>query len=422
MKKNILTFSLWLLLFLSSSFWVYAECDNNSCKIQDAPAPVLEEYLNNISRVIGNIQSALSESERETATTKKVQSSILASMSEVINFSWYFSSFDFYVAIPITNEVPYPVKRDHERINRESERLSRILKKITRAWYAEASITNVCDGVSNCKLSGSARSILTSLIKNNKQITDFYRLSIADRQYVSVNSFILVPNNFTSEMSDHYNKDTLQSCSQCEWWFSDKISESIDKISNINTGWSEGIRKWKDAWAQLTGAWWQSSKTQAEDRVLRDYLGTQWLPGDAAESVTDNLARYNSGGLSTSNPLFNSANYTFTNAKEDIDTFVEWAIENYLDTDQEKIPIVIINKTVDEIRKTQDIENDIKEIYEKQVPFAAVQDTNTQKLIWKILRMHYDLFASIEVLDKTVKIAEKVWNSQWQGQGKCSYR
>jgi len=423
MKKNIFTYMSVLFLLLGSSIsFVSAECDINTCKIQDAPAPVLEDYLNNVSTIISNVQSGISESERDTTTRKKAQSSMLASMSQIINFSWYFSSFDFYVAIPITNEVPYPVKRDHQRIHTETERLSRILTKITRAWYGESPIPNVCDWVENCELSWNARSIITTLIKNNKYITDFYRLSIAGRSFSSQDTIILVWDDFTSQMKEHYNKDTLTDCSQCEGWFSDRISESIDKISNLNTDGSEGIRKWKDAWAQLSWAGGQSTKTQAEDEALRDYLGTQWLPWDAAESVTDNLARYNSGGVSTSNPLFNSLNYTFTNAQEDLDPFTEWAIENYLDTEQEKIPIVIINKSVNEIRKTQDIENDIQSIYKKQLPFAAVQDANTQKLIGKILRMHYDLFASIEILDKTVKISEKVCDSQWQGQGKCSYR
>gem|GEM_PF-5886438 len=139
-------------------------------------------------------------------------------MSSVVNFSGFFSSFDFYVAIPITQEVPYPVKRDHQRLNTENERIKKLLKRITRSGYGSVKIEDACNGVeeSSCSLSGDARSILTQLLKNNKYITDFYRLSIADSGARGNQSFILVPERFVEEMQDHYNKTTLYDCSQCE--------------------------------------------------------------------------------------------------------------------------------------------------------------------------------------------------------------
>lgn len=407
---------------ISPTFTFANEC-SHTCRIQDSPSPALEQYLNNVSKVVNNVSSAISSSERETSSIERNQESILASLSQVINFTGFFSSFDFYVAIPITQEVPYPIRRDHERLQQENERLSRLLESITRRWYGNARVDNPCEGVTDrCNLTGSARYVLTVLLKNNKKITDMYRLSIADNMYLSETDFLLVPNNFESEFQNSYNQDTLSDCSQCDGSYMDRIQESIDRISHLNIWGTEGIRKWREAWALLTGAAWDSMRTQEEDRLLREYLWWQWISGDAADAVTDNLQNYNSGGLSTSNPLFNSANYTFSRAEEDVNTFVEGAIQNYLDTSRERIPIVIVNSTASEIATTQDLETTIAELYENQLPFAAVQDTRVSQIISKIIRMHYSLADSINILDGTVKVSEQVCDSQWQGQGRCSFQ
>ena len=440
MKKNLYIFCSIFFIYIGSCFWVslstHADC-SGTCKIQDAPAPALEKYLDNVWQIIRTVGKSVSDAHSEETSsnnesiipksiskqTSSIQNSILASMSQIINFSGYFSSFDFYIALPMTQEVPYPIKRDHQRLQRETERLTNMLQKITKRWYAWTPIENPCQWISEtCSLSWNARSVLVDVIKNHKYIVGFYRLSINDSAYVSSRKYILVNDNFESEMEQYYNKTILTDCSQCEWGFMDRMNESIDKISNLNTEGFQGIRKWKEAWAQITWAVWQSIKTQQEDKLLREYLSTQGVSWDAAESVTNNLEKYNSGGLSTSNPLFNSANYTFGKAKEKVDSFTQWAIQNYLDTDQEEIPIVIINTTTDEVETTQSIEATISGIYEKQLLFAPVQDTGTQKLISKIIRMHYNLVEAINNLDATIKTSEKVCDSQGQGQWKCTYR
>ncbi len=405
------------LLFPSNS---WATCDA-SCTIQDAPAPELEAYIDNVSKVLKNVRSAVwstSRSEKESNS----DTAVLAWLSEVINFRGYFSSFDFYVALPITNEVPYPLQRDHKRLTQQDDRLNQTLKSISRRGYSDVPVPDVCNGVENCNLEWNAVWIITELIKNNKNITDFYRLSILDRSYLAPEEFIIVPENFSSEMKDHYNKFTLYECSSCEWGYADRVKKSIDEIGNLNADGTEWIRKWKDAWAQLTGAAGQSTKTAAEDRVLRQKLADDGIQWDAAGAVIENLQNYGSGWLSTNNPLFNSLNYTFTNAKRDVDAFTEWAIENYFDTDQEEIPIVVVTRTTDEIQKTEDIRNNIEELYAQQLPFAAVQDTATEKLISKIIRMHYTISNSINTLDGTIQTSEHVCNSQWQGKWKCEYR
>jgi len=421
MKK----FSLYILCFfigsLSLSWLAFAEECQKTCKIEDGPAPALEQYLNNLNKVINRTLRNAGSGERDDSSARKAQWEILTQMSKIIDFSGYFSSFDYYVAIPITNEVPQQVKRDHNRLDRETERLSRLLKRAIRSWYGDVYVEDACQDVEWCDLEWTVRGILTVLLKNNKKIVDYYRLSIVDEKWQSDADFILVPDNFDGEMEQYYNKDTLSDCSLCEWGFFEKITESIDKIWSLNSSGTEWIRKWKEAWGLISGAVGQSTYTKEEDRVLREYLWKQGINGSASDTVTDNLQRYNSGGLSSSNPFFNSFNYTFSKTEEDIGAFNQ-ALENHLDTSQEEIPIVVLREQTDKAKTTGNIQSEIAAMFEDMIPFSAVQDTGSEKAQAKLIRMHYSLVRSINILDKTVKVSQEVCDSQGQWQGKCDYR
>jgi hypothetical protein len=55
------------------------------------------------------------------------------------------------------------------------------------------------------------------VIKNNKNITRLYETSILDKAFLAENrNFILVSDDFESQIETYYNKDTLGSCSKCE--------------------------------------------------------------------------------------------------------------------------------------------------------------------------------------------------------------
>jgi len=94
-----------------------------------------------------------------------------------------------------------------------------------------------------------------------------------------------------------------------------------------------------------------------------------------------------------------------------VDTFAN-SIDNFLDTNQEKIPIVAIEKSVPKVKTSNAISQEIQAIYSEMIPFIAVQDTKNEQIIAKIIRMHYSLVRSINILDKNVKVAEEVCDSQ----------
>lgn len=64
MKKNRYLVFLFLICFFLTLRGVYASEDcNQSCKIQDGPAPALTEYFTNIDTLIGKISEGLSNAQ-----------------------------------------------------------------------------------------------------------------------------------------------------------------------------------------------------------------------------------------------------------------------------------------------------------------------------------------------------------------------
>lgn len=421
MKKTLsIIFSLFFLIGISP---VGAEECNQSCKITDGPAPALTEYFTNVETLMQNVLEILSEAEKNPSnTTKEERNRVISSLNETLSFANHFGSFDFTIALPITNEVPQVVKRDHQAIQQISEKLTRVLETSEKRGTAGTLIENACEGVLNCSFpDGPARMYLTEMIKNNDKIAELYRASIMDKTFIAESEwFILVADDFTGQIEEYYNKDTLTSCSACKGGFMDRISERIKTISSFTSGAKEGIKAWKDAWTLMK--WGRASPGYAEQEeiLLAWYLQEQGIQTEQAWVVMDNLERYGSGGLSASNPLFNSANYAQVQIENRTKTFQE-ALEEKM-AGEEKVPYVEVVRVSRDLRDTQDISQSISTLYEDLLPFSLAQDTGAQQLQGRIIRMHFSLMRSINMLDGQVESVEKLCDKQGTGMGKCSFQ
>jgi len=398
---------------------------NNSCKIADAPAPALTEYFTNIETLIGNIVSEISSAERssETSDTRQQRNRIVWALWWLFSFRNNFSSFDFTIALPITNEVPPEVKRDHERLEGITENLRNILTRAERRSAWSVVPNNICNGISYCTLSDSATisKILTDLIDNNSKISELYRTSILDKAFqTNWDTYMLVSSDFRKQIEEYYNKDTLTECSMCEENFGWRIRESIQNIGSLNADGKQWIQNWKDAWALMRG--WSRNPTlvETEELLLAQYLESQGISWDQAAVVMDNLARYNSWWLSTSNPLFNSTNYSTNNIKNEVKTFSETLKEKFAEDDDGTVPIAELARVNVQLRSSEDIKKSITTLYEEQKPAALVEDTLSTEIQLRIIKMHISLINSINMLEGDIETAEKVCNKAGP-RGQCEY-
>ncbi len=421
MKKNILYILISSSLFFIPGYIWASEC-SKTCKIEDAPAPALTEYLTNVGIVTDTILDALWEADATDDKNKKSEKKrVLAGMNSILSFGDYFGSFDFKISLPITNEVPQEVKRDHAHIERETEKLSRILKTAEKRGIAGVEVENACQWASNCSLPpATAQELLSQLIKNNQKIAQLYRASILEKPTLILErDFILVSQDFVAQIESYYNKDALTDCSQCEGWFLQKIREKISSISWLNASASEGIQKWKDAWALVRG--WKSNPGYAQKQadILSWYLKSQWIESTQAGIIVWNLWRYNQGWLSSNNPLDSSSYNNQAQVDSKSQSFKEALLEKLWENSENKIPIAEITRVNTQIKSTEDIEKTIASLYESQIPFAFTQDVAAQQLQLRIIHMHFSLVNSINILGWQIDSAEKVCDKQDTGNGKC---
>ncbi len=442
--KNIKASILWLLLLLSIIPSLYADDCSQSCKIADAPAPALTEYFTNIETLKGNILTALSKYESDNILPENNDSSsgstrtsqveneanrvwnswkaLIATFNSLLDFNDYFGSFDYKIALPITNEVPNEVKRDHRKLESINTTLTNILKTSKRRNSGWASIEKVCEWVSYCENLSveTVEGLLVEVIKSNRNITRLYEASILDKAYLAdQRSFMFVSTDFEAQIEQYYNKDTLGLCSKCEWNSWSEMTETIKNISIKNGQYKEWMQKWRDAWALLRWGQWSRTSQAEEARVLTEYLWTQWISWSQADIVLDNLDRYWSWWVSGTNPLLNSSNYAQAGVENTVESFSETLRQQF--EWRKVVPIVELTQVNSEVKWSEDLRLEIKSLYEDQLPFATSQDILSQEIQLRILRMHFSLVESINILSKNKSLAERICDKQWTGMWKCRY-
>ncbi len=424
MNKKILTF--FVIIFLSlwiAIVWVFADECSQSCNIEDAPAPALTEYFANINQITNNIISWLTQVEQTNSEKRQTQNVILWGMNKVLSVWKYYTSFDYTLSLPMTQEIPAQMKRDMKMFDSYSEKLNQILLNATKRGSAAWILTNVCNGVSNCDFQDdTSANIIVKVINNNEQIRDYMRSSILWKSYLADQStFILTSSDMSSQISEYYNPDTLNACSQCDWGFKKQSLEQILTISNFTAGAKKWIQEWKDAWKLARG--WSSDANYREQEavILAWYLEEQWISADQAWVVMWNLNRYNGGWLTSSNPLSNTAGNALAQVENTADSFSE-ILNQKLSSWQDSIPFIELTRVDTQAQNSIDIDSSIASMYEKQLPFSYAQDVWTQQLQARIIKMHFSLTQSINILSKLVPQSEKLCNKQGVWMWNCSFR
>jgi hypothetical protein len=64
------------------------------------------------------------------------------------------------------------------------------------------------------------------------------------------------------------------------------------------------------------------------------------------------------------------------------------------------------------VKKTQDIQNRLDFIYKSQIDYAQKQDISDEKLLSRIIEMHYNLNQAIKVLDDVIETSQQICNDQ----------
>lgn len=423
MKKFLITFIVWIVIFSTNiAFWWYGEC-----KIKDWPAPSLDKYISNLRKVIWNISKEVSSTESKLSSQEKkswikkdissIKSRITQFYNKMIDWDSYYSYFDFYVMYSIKNDYVAEIWRDYDLLEKESVWLDKYLKYITKKWYDSFSLTKekVCQWIdTNCDFSWDILEVIWQVITNHESVKDYYRLSIIWKKNLFKGKLKLVWDDFESDFSSYYNENTTNNCSQYEpnWWFA-KIQKEIEKISNWQENTKNWIKSWQDAIAILNWSWPDKNNERLERKLLEKEMRRNWTSLQSSNILLKNLSRYNETWW------FSLDNNFITNSYNQIKSAVVSQIQSFTDSilqlfkDKPKyVPISNIWKTRDDLKNTRNIEETIKEMYRKELPYAQLQDISTENLQAKIIEIHYNMSQAIYYLDKTKKISCSVSKNQ----------
>ena len=395
------------------------------CLIKDKSANSLSKYIDNNRKIITNITKWISNSDIKRSSNTK--NHILNNLNKLITWDNYGSYFDYYVIFPISNDISKEVWRDYYLLENEWEWLTNYLNKIVKLWYDNILIEDVCNWIQEkCDFSWTSSKIIWKLIKNQSEIINIYRLTVMWKMtnYEKEKILQLVDNSvFINELEKNYWY--WKNCTTSKWSFFTQILDKIKKIDFANADYKKWIKEWKDAWALLI--WnrpWKNWNPELEKKLLQKELSRQWISWSKAEAILGNLERFNQtdwGWLTIDNNFItNSFKHLGQSIQREITKFQKNIIKEFSkDKSSENITIHNFLNKNEENKLTENIATQISEIYNKELPFIAIWDTNTDMIRVDIIDIHNNLNDSIEILEKLIPISEKVCNDQDRGNGRC---
>lgn len=418
MRKIFITFFIFIL-----SINIVSAGD---CTIKDKTSPSLLEYIKNNRTVIKNIWNELLDSKDnwENSLKKeadeeydKVKSSSLKIYNQIFNFDWYYSYFKYFAVFPISNEVPYQVKRDYRLLSSESEWIKFYLNNIVKSWKTEFVIKDACKWIENsCNLWKNIKAweLIWKLTENNNAVMDLFRNTVIWEIDKNKTKIDLVNKNFELEIQTNYNIESYSKCSE-NWWFFEKISKAIKEISILNKEWKDWVQKWRDAIDLML---WNDTKnekyTSAEKRLLKNELSKQWIYWDSQNNALEALDKYNSEWFSKDNNFItNTFNNTRIKLEKKLREFKEEVIWDFFT--KNKNSDINVNTSISAQKNstnTNKIKENIDKMYLELLNFEWISELSTANLRNKLINVHIDLSNSINTLEESCPKAVAICNQQ----------
>lgn len=432
-KRILITF---FLIFFLGIVWdsyipVFAddECPAE-CKIKDGTPDFLLEYINTVKKITTNVKSEIAKSwvgttSKANVSYGRIQKDLMRTFNLFGDWSGYYSSFEYFVQLPLTQSVPAVVKRDEQLLENQVQTLTKTIENLSSRWQLDVAIEKPCDGVDDvCKLeSATSREIIGNLLMNTKKILELYQLSILGKDGDYNEQIILVKDDFRSQFSQYYNASTAEDCSRCKGSFTEKIETSIDQVTNWGKWSKNGIQRWIDAWNMLIGNVDATKQRDYERQVLSKELSRQWLNTNNSSVILNNLDKYNNQWFYSidNNFIENSFSTATQNLGKKVDSFSETILQKFEETGEQRVEQQVLTQTDTDVKNTQSIQSKVDSVYQNEIPFASIEDTSSDLLQTRLINYHINLTEIINELDKTIPTSEKVCNDQANGLGRCSY-
>lgn len=419
MIKKIFTF---LILILILCFPRYSFAATWNCKIKNQTPDFLKKYVENSRKLISNITN-------NAKSTKIPNNSVPWILNFNIKTKQFFDEISFKIDFLKTYELPKPVKRDINYLEKEIKNMHRYVENLELNNKSESIVKNICDWIENCNIDTENNQItaweaVAETINNLVKMKILLEYTIQGKQ-LKFNKDLTLWNlpEIRKQFYENYN-NSIKNCSEEEGWIMYNIKKMIWKISTNDKIANTWMSEWEEAimlskWLLL----WKEKKEyeKKERKLLREELSKKWISADLSESIENNLDDYNWNWqpTTTSNFITN----TFKNTKNTIANRLNWfnqSVDQLMSKSEEvstkeedkSIPITKIEETKEKVDSSEITRILILEKYKKQIPLTQVQDLEIDKSLNKIISMHIKLWQTINTLNKICPISVKICNSQ----------
>ncbi len=429
MKKLLLHICIITFTMISSVPVFWAQDCEKQCSIYSAPEDVLLDYIRDTNIILSNIDAQIKQ-DKKISTAKANLDLTRLYNRYIFNWDWYFSSFDYHVALPLRSEIPDAVRRDYTLIQNTIKAQNNFLYKLALKWGTQTSISDPCGEIKNCQLSDTAWAAAAQVLANTKSLAEIYRKSFSSRWWAAINAPVLFGDNTASKIVKKYNYSVLIDCSKCKWEFGYRISEAIKNIGKNNSSWNDGIQKWKDWVALIQNEWklltWQRKQTDdekaQEKRNLRNELNRQWLSSDSKQIILDNLEKSQNGSFINNNFLVNSINGIIESIDDGVDDF-QAAVSTTRQWETNTISGFETTRTY--VGRGSEINAIVSQLYTSLEPFAGPQNTASQSALARVTNIHTTLTKILNnsLNDETIKNAERACLNQHRNDSRaiCNY-
>lgn len=429
MKKLLFFFIFWIFFIPLEAI---AQEESSSCPIMSNSADEINDYITNIRTLITNVNNQLSENTPSSSKFENTTSDIWRLLNQAVTWDWYFLDFDYYIISPLFDELPSQMKRDVELLESETQGLRKYLKTITKSGYANIQLTSewICNWVENCELKWSASSVIWDIIINNITVTNYLKEILVSQSDSYSTQATLLPNDsttFTQALVRNYWTDARTQCAFDDGEFWARISAAIDNITLNNQQGEEWIALWRDSWKLLVWAVKWETDESLEIELLSKELARQWLSTNQQEILINNLKEFNNNDFySLENnfitKLWKSIQASGVKIRDWFSKAFEWVFDSEQNEEinlEKSIWLTDFNTLNENEVITENIKENIDYIYNLQNSFLAIEDYQTNSIIWELIDIHSNIKTSSQTLLKKCELAVKVCNSQGYWEWYC---
>lgn len=301
MKKNlyILTFFVIILnISIANAAW--------SCKLSSWPWDSIRDYVSDLNSLLSAVSSDANKVscwsswtwilDNAKWETSKALWYLSLWTSKIIDFEWFWTSWEFNLYPLFIWKIPNEFYRDHDFLWKQNDKIESMMKSLANkcAMWSPIKSDKIKELAKKYKIEDYSNlwKTLVWFRQLTNKWTSYFRCNVVWSVWSCENTD---NNPLLSWIEKDYSDDIKDQCNKADTNF-DKIMESIKSIFKTPF-WFAAISKWIKEWKSALKTLWQAiynsdmdaEYLENEKKQLATYLSQNWIRWSQAEAMMNNL-------------------------------------------------------------------------------------------------------------------------------------